>query len=917
MRALPYVEIMKLSRFIAGAGFRLPMFAVAILVLVTCVLSRAGAQSPTLKLTATGDVMEFVWAADGESLYVTREGTILRQSGRRAQITGDLYRVNSASGVGELIARNANSARTPFAGAEIAYTRMNRDGSADAIVYDPRAKQERAMGAVTFGAIPQWNRKGDTLFMLEGGMMRRLTRSESGTAFASESFPETARVSPTGDHVAFVDENGLWVIRDQKARIVANENGLRVLPQFVWSHGGDRLGFITTRNGFDPRLWVLNSDNTTTLVAEGSALEHFSNPAWSPDDAHLIFTRTLTGSAGANHAEIWRARADGTAVVAMTSNNAEETLPQFAPDGRSIAFLRNGDVWVMELNRDGLPQSDFAPALENAVDYRTARQTIGQRAAPPTIRVRHDAANTCRSVPIGQIDTIDFELYVKRVVPSEVFPTWDDDALKTQSVAVRSYAWFWILQHGASEFDVTDTTAYQYMCENQYASTDNAVESTRGQYLDYAGYMVFAAYGAENGDPTLSNTWGNPYLLAVDDPVGFMKTRSGNGIGYSQWGAQRWATQYDWNYQQILLHYYSNVTVEAAAGSGNDVSSPIGAIVAPRQNWGVTSPRVRLVVNASDELSGVNRIELWAQYHAGDGAHNEVIATLQGAEREYLWDVTNLPDQTGIRVTPIVYDGANHSTGGASVVLDLDRKNPQGTMTAPATTTNQTITLDLDASDASGGSLATMMFSNDWEWQGESQFAEANSAVVVNDPDALNGVALRGQVGMQSAGAWYGPYTATLPTAQPYRAYFRLKTDNVTLTDEIAFLDVVVDGGAKILGIKRLRGVDFKSANQYQEFYVEFYYDGFSANALELRTVYRATASLWLDRVLVVRYPTAFAETAQWALSAGVGDKRVIARFGDRAGNVSPDSASTVFFGPNSPPDLTPGGWLPFILRER
>lgn len=861
--------------------------------------------------------MEFVWAADGASLYVTREGTIIRQSARRAQITGDLYQIKASNGAGELIARNANSTRTRISGDEIAYTRLNQDGSADAFVYSLRTGQERAMGGITFGAVPQWNRKGDTFFILESGTMRRLSQSGNGTAFASESLPQNARVSPTGDRVAFVDESGLWVTQGQRVRIAANENNLRVLPQIVWSHNGDKLGFMTTRNGFEPQLWVLNSDNTTALVAEGAGLEHFSNPAWSPDDAHLILTRTPTGSASADLAEIWQARADGRGAIAMTSNNVEETLPQYAPDGGSIAFIRDGDVWVMELNRDGLPQSDLAPRQADAADYRTPRRAVAQRAAPATIRVRHDAANACRSVPIGQIDTIDFELYVKRVVPSEVFPTWDEDALKTQAVAARSYAWFWILQHGASEFDVTDTTAYQYMCEDRYASTDSAVEDTRGQYLDYAGYMVFAAYGAENGDPTLSNTWGNPYLLAVDDPVGFMKTRSGNGIGYSQWGVQRWATRYDWNYQQILRHYYSNVTIETAAASGNDVSAPIGALVAPWQNWGVVSTHVRLVVNASDDLSGVNRIELWAQYQSGDGTHNEVIATLHGAEREYLWDVTNLPNQTGIRITPIVYDGANHSRGGASATFELDRKQPQGTMTAPATTTNQTITLNLDAADSSGGSLATMMFSNDWEWQGESQFVEGNSGVVVNDPDALNGVALRGQVGVQSAGTWYGPYTATLPTAQPYRAYFRVKTDNITLTDEIALLDVVVDGGAKILGIKQLRGVDFKSANEYQEFYVEFFYDGFSTNAVEFRTAYRANASLWLDRVLVVSYPIAYAPTMQWTLPTGVGNKRVIAKFGDRAGNVSPDSLSTVFFGTNPPPALTPRGWLPLILRDK
>ena len=118
--------------------------------------------------------------------------------------------------------------------------------------------------------------------------------------------------------------------------------------------------------------------------------------------------------------------------------------------------------------------------------------------------------------------------------------------------------------------------------------------------------MVFAAYGAENGDPTLTNTFSNPYLIDVDDPVSFNRARSGNGIGYSQWGAQRWATQYDWNYQQILLHYYLGIdmTVEAAA-DGNDTTPPIGAIVSPWKNWGITTSQIRIVVNASDDNAGI------------------------------------------------------------------------------------------------------------------------------------------------------------------------------------------------------------------------------------------------------------------------------------------------------------------------
>lgn len=897
-------------------------FVLAGLCAFQCLLARADAQTPLRRLTTTGDLLEFVWSPDGSALYVTRAGQVISRSRTQQQLTGDLSQVNVADATSRMLAQNANGTRAPIVGDEIAFTRLNRDGTSHVIVYNPQANQELDEGEITFGAEPQWSREGGTLYVEQDGKMFRSTRTERVPTFDAQSFPTNARVSSSGDRVAFLDEQGLWVTQGNTRNNVARtQNDVNILPNFVWSNSGDTLAYIVTHNGFDPEVWLFDANlHTNKSIAQGNGLEHWANLAWSPDGAFVIFTRTPTGSTGANTSEIWRARADGSALRALTRNNAEETLPQYAPDGKSIAFLRNGDVWVMELNGDGLPQADTNvssnAAQETTPDFKTPQSVDTQRTPPATIRVRHDAANSCRTgVPVGGIDTLDFETYVKRVVPSEVFSTWDADALETQAVAARTYAWFWILQHTGSAYDVTDSTAYQYMCDTRVASTDSATDATRGQYLDYQGYMVFAAYGAENSDPTLTNTFSNPYLLAVDDPVGFMKTRSGNGIGYSQWGAQRWATQYGWNYQQILRHYYSNVTIQEPAGSGMDLTPPSGAIVSPWSEWGITSNRVHFIVNASDDASGISSIDLNAQYTL-NGTHNEIITTLNGSEREYTWDVSALPNQTNIIVTPFLHDVAGNSSTGVPISFDLDRRNPQGTMTTPATTTNQTVTLALNASDL-GGTLAGMMFSNDWEWQGENQNVESNSGSVVSDPDALNGSALRGLVGTNPAGAWYGPYTNVLPTNQAYRAYFRLKTDNVTTTDEIALLDVVTDGGANILGLKSIRGTDLKTANQYQEFYVDFYYTGFNTNAPEFRVAYRASASLWLDRILVVSYPMAYASTTQWTLSNGQGNKRVVGKFLDSAGNVSPDTISTLFYGQNPPPTLSPRVWLPYILRSK
>ncbi len=880
--------------------------------LVEILAPHVSAQTSLRRLTTTGDVMEFVWSPKGDSLFVTRAGQIVSLSPTRQQITGQLYQIEIESAQSELLASNANAARPSPNGNEIAFTRPNANGSAQLIRLQLATKAERNVDAVTWGAIPQWNRAGNTLYYAQSGRLTQSAPNGRVNAFNGQNLPLNAQVSPLGDSAAYVDTRGLWVTQaNGTTLLVQNANGTSVLSDVQWSNTGDELAYIVTHNGFDPEVWVADIAHGTIKKITQGQLVHLAGLAWSPDDTYVIFVQAQTGTMG--ETEIWRAIVGGSRSRMLRSDNASDELPQYSPDGSSIAFLRDGDVWVMNLNDRGLPQAQNLP--RSPLNFKQETATPAQRTPPATIRVQHGAANSCRSAPIGQIDTLEFETYIKRVVPAEVYATWNDDALKTQAVAARTFAWFWILQHSANDFDVTDTTAYQYMCDTRYASTDNATDGTRGQYLNYQGNMVFAAYGAENGDPTLTNNFSNPYLIGVDDPVGFLQTRAGNGLGMSQWGAQRWASQYGWNYQQILLHYYSNVTMESPAGTMPDTTPPIGGIITPWSNWGITSNHVQLHVSASDDASGVASIDLNAQYFDGTTQHNTTIATLNGSARDFTWDVSALPNQTGITIIPVIHDNAHNSFTGSSITFDLDRQNPQGTLNAPASSPNQNVTLTLNASDSGGSGLQTMMFSNNWEWQGENQNVQAGSGDVVNDADALNERALRGLVGINSAGAWYGPYTNVLAGNQAYRAYFRLKTDHITTPNEIALLDVVSDGGATIRGLKSVHGTDFKAANQYQEFYVDF--AGPTATDMEFRVAYHAVADLWLDRILVVRYPIAYGTSSQWTLSPGNGLKRVIAKFADGAGNVSTDAIASIYVGspPTPAPKLTPREWLPLIEK--
>ncbi|MEW6231780.1 MAG: SpoIID/LytB domain-containing protein [Chloroflexota bacterium] len=176
---------------------------------------------------------------------------------------------------------------------------------------------------------------------------------------------------------------------------------------------------------------------------------------------------------------------------------------------------------------------------------------------PATIRVLHTYFE-----PKNTIEVVDFETYVKRVVPMEMPYTWHPEALKAQAVAARTYGWYKVITGVGKLWDVTDGPDTQVCGPDSWrkSSTDAATDATRGHYLAYDGQVIIAMYSAENGDPTLSNG-SYPYLQSVPDPVCTGRTRWGHGYGLCQHGAQSWANLQGWAYRDILLHYYTGVAL--------------------------------------------------------------------------------------------------------------------------------------------------------------------------------------------------------------------------------------------------------------------------------------------------------------------------------------------------------------------
>lgn len=129
---------------------------------------------------------------------------------------------------------------------------------------------------------------------------------------------------------------------------------------------------------------------------------------------------------------------------------------------------------------------------------------------------------------VNVINLVEVERYIKGVLPSEIYPSWHEEALRSSAVAARTFTYKSLGgKHKAYGVDVCKTTCCQVYsgiskCTD---STDKAVDDTCGEVLVYDGKLITAVYHAVSGGITESaaGAWGSdpesfPYLTVVETP---------------------------------------------------------------------------------------------------------------------------------------------------------------------------------------------------------------------------------------------------------------------------------------------------------------------------------------------------------------------------------------------------------------
>lgn len=124
---------------------------------------------------------------------------------------------------------------------------------------------------------------------------------------------------------------------------------------------------------------------------------------------------------------------------------------------------------------------------------------------------------------ITVVNALPMEEYLCGVVPSEVSPSWHEDALKAQAVAARTYAMFHRDGFRSAGYDVTDDTRSQVYRGTavEAEATSRAIVETAGEIVTSGGKAIDAVFHSNGGGYTENseNVWGSKisYLRGVKE----------------------------------------------------------------------------------------------------------------------------------------------------------------------------------------------------------------------------------------------------------------------------------------------------------------------------------------------------------------------------------------------------------------
>ena len=183
----------------------------------------------------------------------------------------------------------------------------------------------------TMPTLPRWSADGSQALLLEAS--GAVERFETGRAV------EAGFAAASGS-AFLLAESGTVAASAATDAPLAPLGGARLL-NLTPSPNRQRLAF----EAMGGNLYVVNADGSG-LTDLGVGYE----PTWSPDGQWVAFMRTEDDGHQMLAADLYAARADGSALVQLTDASGLEMNPSWSPDGTRLAFDDGQTVYLLPLS---------------------------------------------------------------------------------------------------------------------------------------------------------------------------------------------------------------------------------------------------------------------------------------------------------------------------------------------------------------------------------------------------------------------------------------------------------------------------------------------------------------------------------------------------------------------------------------
>jgi len=299
------------------------------------------------------------WSPGGDKVLVNKYNGQTIQGENVAFLLTDIWEIPLDGGTPRMIVSNAYGGIWSPNGRKLLYFSLTAADRQDIYVSDEDGTN--AVRIASGSPTPAWWLNDPNIVYVDQGRLWVANVAQRTSQILNEHLDLTpARanrlskpyaLSPEGSRLAYVDRFQLFVmgISEAPGRSIADNLSP---PNLAWSPHGRNLAYVayvTNMEGDKPGLWLVDAEGINArLLAVGEATDWFRRPLWFPGGTVLGFSQFSSGTD--KHFKVYLVNSDGTGLTDLTGSRGSQQFPALSPDGKKLAFWREGNLWVAFLS---------------------------------------------------------------------------------------------------------------------------------------------------------------------------------------------------------------------------------------------------------------------------------------------------------------------------------------------------------------------------------------------------------------------------------------------------------------------------------------------------------------------------------------------------------------------------------------